>query len=181
MPRTKKANQAKNAGENTKDAAKEAEKVEQTQEATQEPETAEEAQEVTQEPEAAGQAQEASQETGHTNAKTSAEDAAAIEAAASGVKMEMSESGEITIEPEPDMFANLPNPCVYCGPSVKGVARQYTTYQGGIPDALRKFIQEHPGALGLIVSTGGFPAMRRRLEKHGTTEAELYKAVKAEL
>ena len=85
------------------------------------------------------------------------------------------------VEPEPDMFGNLPNPCVYCGPSVRGVARQYTTYQGGISDALREFIREHPGALGLIVSTGKFPAMRKRLETWGTPEAKLYKAVKEEL
>ena len=83
--------------------------------------------------------------------------------------------------PEPDMFANLPNPCVYCGPSIKGVARQYTTYQGGISDALREFIKAHPDALGLIVPTGKFQAMRKRLETHGTREAKLYKAVKAGL
>ena len=84
-------------------------------------------------------------------------------------------------EEEPDMFADLPNPCVYCGPSVKGIARQYTTYQGGIPDALREFIKTRPEALGLIVCTGKFPAMRRRLETHGTREAKLYKAVKARI
>ena len=26
-------------------------------------------------------------------------------------------------EPERDEFENIPNPCVYCGPSVRGVAR----------------------------------------------------------
>ena len=83
--------------------------------------------------------------------------------------------------PEPDMFDNLPNPCVYCGPSVKGIARQYTTYQGGIPDALRKFIRTNPDALRLIVSTGKFPSMRRRLETPVTPEAKLYKAVKARI
>lgn len=83
--------------------------------------------------------------------------------------------------PEQDMFAKLPNPCVYCGPSVKGVARQYTTYQGGIPDVLREFIKAHPEALGLIVSTGQFQEQRRRLETPGTKEAKLYKAVKARL
>lgn len=77
--------------------------------------------------------------------------------------------------------AALPNPCVYCGPSVKGVTRQYTTYQGGIPGALREFFQAHPEALGLVTSTEEFPAMRRRLETPGTKEAELYKAVKAVL
>lgn len=93
------------------------------------------------------------------------------------------EAPEQTGEPvqDPDMLARLPNPCVYCGPSVKGVALQYTTYQGGIPDALKKFIGAHPEALGMIVSTGEFQTMRRRLETPGTPEAELYKAVKARL
>jgi len=82
---------------------------------------------------------------------------------------------------ELDPFAKIPNPCVYCGPSVRGVARQYTTYQGGISDALREFIKAHPKALGLVVSTGGFPSMRKRLETPGTLEANLYKDVKEEL
>lgn len=82
---------------------------------------------------------------------------------------------------EPDVFAKLPNPCVYCGPSVRGVARQYTTYQGGIPDALKEFIKVHPAALGLIVPTGKFPSMRKRLETRGTSEANLYKTVKEAL
>ena len=32
-------------------------------------------------------------------------------------------------------------PVVYCGPSVRGVARQYTVYAGTIPAALADFIQ----------------------------------------
>lgn len=84
-------------------------------------------------------------------------------------------------EPERDEFANLPNPCVYCGPSVRGVARQYTTYQGGIPGSLKEFIKEHPAARGLIVSTEKFAGIRKRLETHGTAEAIIYKKVKDEL
>ena len=86
-----------------------------------------------------------------------------------------------TTKLELDMFAKIPNPCVYCGPSVRGVARQYTTYQGGITDAMRDFIKEHPEARGLIVPTGKFPAMRKRLETPGTPEAAIYKLVKARL
>lgn len=78
----------------------------------------------------------------------------------------------------PDLFAGIQNPCVYCGPTVRGVARQYTTFQGGIPDELRDFIKEHPAARQLIVSTAQFPAMRRRLDTPGTAEAKLYKQVK---
>ena len=84
-------------------------------------------------------------------------------------------------EPERDEFANLPNPCVYCGPSVRGVARQYTTYQGGIPAELKEFVKAHPAARGLIVSTEKFASVRRRLETHGTAEAIIYKKVKDEL
>ncbi|NCE63028.1 hypothetical protein D1159_00175 [Pseudoflavonifractor sp. 524-17] len=86
-----------------------------------------------------------------------------------------------TPEQEADVSADFPNPCVYCGPSVRGVARQYTTYQGGIPDTLRKFIEEHRPARQLIVSTAQFPAMRRRLETPGTAEAKLYKRVKEQM
>ena len=83
--------------------------------------------------------------------------------------------------PERDVLAGIQNPCVYCGPTVRGVARQYTTFQGGIPDALRDFIREHPEARGLIVSTAWFPAMRKRLDTPGTAEAKLYKRVKEQI
>ena len=79
---------------------------------------------------------------------------------------------------ERDILAGIQNPCVYCGPTVRGVVRQYTTFQGGIPDALGDFIKEHPAARRLIVSTAQFPAMRRRLDTPGTAEAKLYKQVK---
>ncbi|MDE6455323.1 MAG: hypothetical protein K2L38_05345, partial [Dysosmobacter sp.] len=86
-----------------------------------------------------------------------------------------------TETPEQDLFAGIQNPCVYCGPTVRGVARQYTTYQGGIPDTLRDFIKEHPEARQLIVSTAQFPAMRKRLDTPGTAEVKLYKRVKEQL
>jgi len=82
---------------------------------------------------------------------------------------------------ERDEFADIPNPCVYCGPSVRGVARQYTIYQGGIPGSLKEFIKEHPAARGLIVSTEKFAGVRKRLETYGTAEAIIYKKVKDEL
>ena len=84
-------------------------------------------------------------------------------------------------EPERDEFADIPNPCVYCGPSVRGVARQYTTYQGGIPDPLKEFIKEHPAVRGLIVPASRFAIVRKRLETRGTAESIIYKKVKDEL
>ncbi len=75
----------------------------------------------------------------------------------------------------------LPSPCVYCGPSVRGVARQFTVYNGGIPDALKKFIMEHKAAKGLIVSVERFAQVRTRLETPGTGEFILFRKVRAEL
>ena len=53
-------------------------------------------------------------------------------------------------------------PVVYCGPSVRGVARQYTVYAGTIPAALADFIQAHPAAKGLLVSVGRFAQVRSK-------------------
>ena len=40
---------------------------------------------------------------------------------------------------------------VYCGPTVRGVAKQYTVFRGGIPEALEVFIAIHPEAGALVV------------------------------
>ena len=84
-------------------------------------------------------------------------------------------------EQDKAFFAKLPDPCVYCGPSVRGVARQFTVYNGGIPDALKEFIKEHRTARGLIVSVERFAQMRTRLETPGTGEFILFRKVRAEL
>lgn len=72
-------------------------------------------------------------------------------------------------------------PCVYCGPSVRGVARQYTVYAGEIPAALADFIKAHPAAKGLLVSVEHFARVRSNLGKNGTAEAILYQKIKSEL
>lgn len=165
MERTKRADTKKDTAKTTAPAP---ETPEQTEDTTS-------AQETPEHTEGTAPAQEVS-------VKTSQEEAAAIAAQieTAGVgKLDMGGSEET--KPEQDLFAGIQNPCVYCGPTVRGVARQYTTYQGGIPDALRDFIKEHPDARQLIVSTAQFPAMCRRLDTPGTEEAKLYKAVKARL
>lgn len=71
----------------------------------------------------------------------------------------------------------LPNPCVYCGPSVRNVVRQHTVYSGGIPDVLKAFVMEHPAAKGLLVSVERFAQVRIRLETKGTAESILFNKV----
>lgn len=70
---------------------------------------------------------------------------------------------------------------VYCGPSVRGVARQYTVYTGELPEALKTFVSEHPAAKALVVPTSRFAEVRKRLNIAGTAEAILYKKIKSEL
>ena len=72
-------------------------------------------------------------------------------------------------------------PVVYCGPSVRGVSRQYTVYAGTIPAALADFIQAHPAAKGLLVSVGRFAQVRSNLGRSGTAEAILFQKIKSEL
>lgn len=123
------------------------------QEAAQEAQEAAKEQEATQDTEQAAEGQEAQQEAQETAKEQEAERA----------------------------DKGLPDPCVYCGPSVRGVAKQYTTYMGGIPEPLQELIQAHPTARAMLVAPGKFAAFRKRLETTGTAEAVLYKKLKSEL
>lgn len=59
-------------------------------------------------------------------------------------------------------------PCVYCGPSVRGVARQYTVYaSGNTPAALDEFVKQHPAAKNLLVPVERFAQTRKALERYG--------------
>lgn len=66
---------------------------------------------------------------------------------------------------------------VYCGPSIKGVARQYTAYTNGIPEGLREAAEKNKVLAALIVPLEDLPgAMRQLRQKTGRIYA-LYKAV----
>ncbi len=94
----------------------------------------------------------------------------------------MMENKEKTTDNGTALKAPVPisGPRVYCGPSVRGVARQYTTYINGIPEALQEFMEAHPGAKALLVPPERFAQTRKRLETPGTAEAILYQKIKAE-
>lgn len=73
-------------------------------------------------------------------------------------------------------------PCVYCGPSVRGMARQYTVYaSGNTPAALDEFVKQHPAAKNLLVPVERFAQTRKALETAGTAESILYNKIKNEL
>lgn len=53
-------------------------------------------------------------------------------------------------------------PVVYCGPTIPGVAVQYTTYTNGTPTALAEAIKEKPVLGGLVVPLDKLPEVRRQ-------------------
>ncbi|NBI10939.1 hypothetical protein D1641_13095 [Colidextribacter sp. OB.20] len=126
----------------------------------------------------AAPAQETAEQAGEATATQETAEQAGKATPATETQEQEEDTAPATETTERDILAGIQNPCVYCGPTVRGVARQYTTFQGGIPDELGDFIKEHPAARQLIVSTAQFPAMRRRLDTPGTAEAKLYKQVK---
>lgn len=68
---------------------------------------------------------------------------------------------------------------VYCGPTVRGVAKQYTVYAGELPEELTAFIQKHPEAGALVVPVERFAETRRKLEQAGTAQTILYRKIKS--
>lgn len=99
--------------------------------------------------------------------------------ASGGAENEGNDGAGIAEEP---LLPPMPDAWVYCGPSIRGVARQYTVYSGGIPDALRDAVEEkYFGLHNLIVPIEQFAQMRKALNTEGTAEAILYKKIKSEL
>lgn len=77
--------------------------------------------------------------------------------------------------------AEKATPCVYCGPTVRGVVKQYTVFAGNIPEPLQAFIDKHPEAKALLVAVDRFAETRKKMETAGTAEAILYHKIKSEL
>lgn len=88
---------------------------------------------------------------------------------------------ETAAETTPTERENTSVTQVYCGPTVRGVAKQYTVFHGGIPEALEEFIFIHSEARALVVDVEHFAEMRKRLETAGTAEAILYGKIKSKL
>ena len=86
--------------------------------------------------------------------------------------------------PDKPIVKNVPDKprvYVYCGPTVKGVAHRGTVYQGDMPEALKRFINQHPIAAGLVADLERFADVRQRIETEGTAENLIYARIKSEL
>ena len=66
---------------------------------------------------------------------------------------------------------------VYCGPSIKGVARQYTAYNNGIPEGLKQAAEKNKILAALIVPLEDLPEAMRQLRQRSGRIYTVYKAV----
>lgn len=68
-------------------------------------------------------------------------------------------------------------PLVYCGPTIKGIAPQYTVFTDGMPEKLKEKVEQVPLIKAMLVPLSKFAEMRVKIEQPGTRENILYKKV----
>jgi hypothetical protein len=68
---------------------------------------------------------------------------------------------------------------VYCGPTVPGVAKQFTFYRGGIPKPLAEAIQKNPTMGGLVIPLDQLPEAMKKLRGGYGHIYRLYRLVQA--
>lgn len=70
---------------------------------------------------------------------------------------------------------------VYCGPTIPGVANQFTFYRGGIPAALERKAEGMPAMRGLLVPLGEFPEAMKKLQGKFGHIYRLYRLVQEKI
>jgi len=65
---------------------------------------------------------------------------------------------------------------VYCGPTIPGVAKQYTIYSNGVAPALSAAAETHPVLRGLIVPLDKLPEALRQLRERSGSIYTLYRS-----
>lgn len=66
---------------------------------------------------------------------------------------------------------------VYCGPTIPGVAKQFTFYQDGIPAALEAARKQTPAIGGLLVPLEELPEAMRQLREGAGNIYTLHRVV----
>lgn len=66
---------------------------------------------------------------------------------------------------------------VYCGPTIKGVAKQYSVYQDGVPEALAQEITKSPIIGSLLVPLGDFAKTRTALGDPTSAESIFFNKI----
>lgn len=79
---------------------------------------------------------------------------------------------EVVKEAQP--AAEAAGAVAYCGPTVKGIAPQYTVFVDGLPEKLKEKAEQVPFLKALIVPLDKLAEMRVKVEQGGTRENLLY-------
>lgn len=70
---------------------------------------------------------------------------------------------------------------VYCGPSIKGIATQYTVFTGGIPETMEKIMEKYPAMKSLMVPIDKFAETRNRLNTKESAQALIYAQIETQI
>lgn len=87
--------------------------------------------------------------------------------------------GQATAQPTEEK--GMPGTLVWCGPTVRNIAKQYTVFQNGIPASLDALVISHPEAKGLLIPMEEFAKVRQHLDVPGTAESLLYQSIKGKI
>lgn len=63
---------------------------------------------------------------------------------------------------------------VYCGPTIKGVCRQYTAFSNGVPDGVKAIIEKAPEVSALIVPVEELGKIKKELNTPNSAAALIY-------
>lgn len=66
---------------------------------------------------------------------------------------------------------------VYCGPTIRGVARQFTPFIGGVPESVQNLVAKYPVAAALIVPLEDFARVRANIEANKGAESALVRHI----
>lgn len=66
---------------------------------------------------------------------------------------------------------------VYCGPSIKNVAKEGTVYAGGLPEIFTEYAKTRPEVMSLVVPLEKYAEFRAAIEQKGTAAYIIYKNV----
>ena len=69
--------------------------------------------------------------------------------------------------------------CMYLGPTIRGVAKSGTVFEGGLPKKLSTLAEKKPIINNLIVPLDGIVATKAAIDKEGTAEAVAYDKIAA--
>lgn len=86
----------------------------------------------------------------------------------------MSTEKKTTAAQEAQTTAETVGTVAHCGPTVKGIAPQYTVFVDGLPEKLKEKVEQVPLLNALIVPLDKLAETRVKIDQEGTRENILY-------